>query len=206
MIYLHGFASGPTSKKATWFRERFAAEGVSLAVPDLAEGNFEGLTLEGQLAVVERVADGRTVSLIGSSMGGYLAALYAARYPETVERLVLMAPAFCFAQLWAEMLGPEKVAEWERTGRLPVFHYAENREAYTGWQLMEDARRQPAYPEFRQPALILHGRNDTVVPVALSERLAAEWENVRLEVLDSDHELVDVFEQVWKMSRDFLRS
>ena len=75
-IYLHGFASGPASKKARFFEERFAELGMGLEVPDLAEGNFTGLTMSGQLAVVERMAAGEPVSLIGSSMGGYLAALY----------------------------------------------------------------------------------------------------------------------------------
>ena len=81
-VYLHGFASGPSSQKARFFRDRFAELGIGLEVPDLAEGKFEQLTISGQLAVMERVARDEPASFIGSSMGGYLAALYAARHAE----------------------------------------------------------------------------------------------------------------------------
>ncbi len=71
VIYLHGFASGPGSRKAQLFLRRFAERGVSLEIPDLAAGDFEHLTISGQLAVIETVARGEAVSLMGSSLGGY---------------------------------------------------------------------------------------------------------------------------------------
>jgi predicted esterase YcpF (UPF0227 family) len=64
-LYLHGFASGPASSKAAFFRDRIP----SLEVPDLAAGDFEHLTVTSQLDVIERVAAGDPVSLIGSSLG-----------------------------------------------------------------------------------------------------------------------------------------
>src|SRR5580698_8080809 len=108
LIYLHGFASGPQSGKAQYFRCRFAELGTEMHIPDLNEGAFESLTLSRQLRVIESIAHGDDVRLIGSSMGGYLAALYAARHPE-VTQLVLLAPAFDFARRWRNMLGAEKV-------------------------------------------------------------------------------------------------
>ncbi len=39
-------------------------------------------------------------------MGGYLAALYAALHPE-VQSLILMAPAFSFAQTWGKRIGED---------------------------------------------------------------------------------------------------
>ena len=93
IVYLHGFASSPKSRKAQFFGRHLEGLGYAVEIPDLAEGDFEHLTLSGQLRVIERVAAGRAVTLIGSSMGGYLAGLYASRHPE-VERLVLLAPAF----------------------------------------------------------------------------------------------------------------
>src|SRR4051794_14055045 len=104
LIYLHGFASGPQSSKAQFFRRRFEEIGVKMRIPDLTEGDFERLTIGGQLRVIESLAQGEPVSLMGSSMGGYLAALYAARHPE-VGRIVLLAPAFGFARRWPLRLG-----------------------------------------------------------------------------------------------------
>src|SRR5712691_11493090 len=96
-LYLHGFASGPGSQKAAFFRRKFLARGVELRIPDLSDGDFEGLTLTRQLAVIDREAASGSVSLIGSSLGGYLAALYAARHA-AVHKVVAMAPAFGFAR------------------------------------------------------------------------------------------------------------
>lgn len=203
VIYLHGFASGPGSKKAQYFRRCFSDAGVELLIPDLAEGDFEHLTITGQLAVVERLAAGRPVTLIGSSMGGYLAALYAARHPET-ERVVLLAPAFAFPTRWPESLGPEIMASWRKTGWMRLFHYGDGQERNLTYGLIEDGSRYEDFPAFTQPGLIFHGRNDTVVPSIASEHFAASRPNVRLQILDSDHELADVLPYLWNEMREFV--
>jgi len=193
ILYLHGFASGPGSSKARFFRDRLQAAGGDVDVLDLAQGDFEHLTITGQLAVVERAACGRPVSLIGSSMGGYLAALYAAGHPETA-RVVLLAPAFGFVRRWAERLGAEALEAWRRTGVIQVFHYADQCQRALSYGLLEDGARYPDYPEFGQPALIFHGAHDDVVPARYSQEFAAAHQKVHLEVLDSGHELLNVLD------------
>ena len=202
VIYLHGFASGPGSQKAQFFHRKFFESGVEIHLPDLAGGDFERITISRQLAVVERVAQGGPVRLIGSSLGGYLSALYAARHPE-VDRLVLLAPAFCFPTRWVGSLGPERVEEWKRTGKLPVYHYAERRERDLGYQMVEDGAQYEDYPDFHQPALILHGHQDPVVPSSLSERFVATHPNSRLCLLNSGHELTDALETLWRETATF---
>jgi uncharacterized protein len=203
VLYLHGFASGPRSTKALYFRRELEAAGLQVETPDLAAGDFEHLTLTGQLGVVERTARGEQVAVIGSSMGGYLAALYAARHPE-VTRLVLMAPAFAFARRWAHYLGPSQVAEWGSSGSMEVFHYGENRRCSLSYALMEDAARYEEFPDFAQPALIFHGEHDDVVPVEFSIEFAGAHPNVHLEVLNSGHELTDVLDHMAARVREFL--
>lgn len=193
VVYLHGFASGPASRKARYFRDLLTPRGFDVEIPDLAEGRFTELTITRQLDVVTRACRGEPVVLIGSSLGGYLAALHAARHPE-VERVVLLAPAFSFASNWAATLGEERMKEWQATGRLSVFHYADNAQHDLGWRFMLDARQYEETPDFRQPGLIFHGSQDEVVPVALSEQFAKEHENVTLRVLPSGHELTDALE------------
>lgn len=203
ILYLHGFASSPDSKKARIFKDTFRAAGLDIAVPNLADGGFRALTLSGQLGVIERAAEGRAVSLIGSSMGGYLAALYAARHPE-VERLVLLAPAFGFARLWAESLGAEQLAAWKRSGWMPVMNYAEGREEPLGWQLMEDAVQYEDEPAILQPCLIYHGAHDSVVPVQVSRAFARTRTCAELREVDSDHELMNVVDEMCMGAREFL--
>ena len=203
IIYLHGFASGSGSKKARFFQERLATLGVALEIPDLADGDVEHLTITRQLKVMDRVARSEPVSLIGSSMGGYLAALYAAMHPE-VEKLVLMAPAFSFITRWPKTLGQEKFDEWRRTGYLPFFHYGDGRERQLRYDLIEDGRFYEDYPNFHQPAVIFHGRNDTVVPPGYSITFSQQHANTTLHLLDSDHELLDVLDRIWAEVRPFL--
>jgi len=202
-VYLHGFASSPGSRKARFFEERFRELGIGLEIPDLAEGDFRNLTLTAQLKLVERLCGHEPVSLIGSSMGGYLAALYAARHPEA-ERVVLLAPAFSFASRWPETLGEQAMQEWKRTNTLRVFHYSEGRETELGYQLIEDAARYEAYPNVTQPTLIFQGRSDTIVPPEYAEQFAVRHPNASMRLLDSDHDLVNVLDEMWREAEAFL--
>lgn len=199
ILYLHGFASGPSSKKARFYADHIPGLEVLTLVP----GRFEDLTVSSQLAVVTEAARGERVSLMGSSLGGYLAALYAARHQE-VERLVLLAPAFEFNERWEERLGQEQLANWRESGKLSVFHYAENRQAALGWQFLEDARQYENYPAVRQPTLIIQGTQDTVVPPKYAEEYVRRHPHAELLLLDSDHELMNALEPTWPRVHDFL--
>jgi uncharacterized protein len=203
VVYLHGFASSPESRKAHFFSERLRQLGFAVTVPDLAEGDFERLTISGQLKVIEQAAGHNPTVLIGSSLGGYLAALYAARHPE-VDRLVLLAPAFDFYRLWMAQLGPEQVAAWREAGSIRVFHYGAAREVPLGHQFLDDASHFEPFPDFRQPAVIFHGNHDAVVPVISSSKFAEAHVNARLVRLESGHELTDVLDEIWRRSQKFL--
>src|SRR3989442_129215 len=124
VLYLHGFASGPQSSKGLFFQERFAALGIPVDLPDLSDGDFEHLTITHQLEVIDRRVQELTPALvIGSSLGGYLAALYAARHPGLFRHLVLLAPGFGFGRLWPQSLGEEQLRRWRERGWIEVYHY-----------------------------------------------------------------------------------
>lgn len=195
-VYFHGFASGPKSRKALFFKERLAAVNRTLETPDLAAGDFENLTIAGQLSVAERLLDGEPCTLIGSSLGGYLAALYASRHPET-QRLILLAPAFHFAQTWQAALGNEKLEEWRNTGARSFYHYGEGQMRPLAYRFVEESRAWDPAPAFPQPCHIFHGLQDTVVSPQLSRDYVAEHPHVQLTEVASDHELTGALEQIW---------
>ena len=203
VLYLHGFASSPASRKALFFSQKLRALDIPFEAPDLAQGNFEQLTITSQLRVLEDYAQGDPLLLIGSSLGGYLAALFAAAHPEIVK-LVLLAPAFHFHQLWIDQLGPEKLAAWRKNGAMPILHYGEARKMQIGYQIMEDPAQYPPFPDFSQPALLFHGTQDPVVPVQYSLAFAETRRNVALVTLPSGHELTDVMDLVWEQTLPFL--
>ena len=194
-LYAHGFASGPQSRKATMFREVLTTHGIDLLIPALDGGDFEHLTITGQLRIIEATLNGQPANLIGSSMGGYLAALYASTHPE-VGKLVLMAPAVGFAHRWSAKLPPGNPFE--------VYDYVEKRPRQVHYGLIEDALRYPAEPDFHQPALIFHGKADEVVPIDYSRVFVESHPNARLIEMDSDHELLNVLDQIATESTSFL--
>jgi uncharacterized protein len=202
-VYLHGFASSPGSSKARYFRDRFAELGIPLEIPQLDEGDFSKLTLTGQLRVIERTVRGESATLIGSSMGGYLAAWYASRHPE-IGRVVLMAPAFQFPDRWRERVSPEERAAWRQNGFVRIFHYGAGEERPLGYQFMEDLEGYENEPDLKQPALLFHGRHDAVVPIEVSRSYASRHPNVALQEFESGHELTDVLGRMWDLARAFL--
>lgn len=202
-VYLHGFASSPLSRKAQFFNQKLAGRGIPLEIPALEQDDFEHLTLSSQLALLTRLLQGSPATLIGSSMGGFLAALYASMHPE-VDRLVLLAPAFGFASRWVETFGEAQVTEWRTKGYAEIYHYATKSVRPLSADLLHDAPLHPEYPSCTQPTLIFHGRKDTVVPIQAAERWVAANPQAQLVPLDSDHELPNALEDIWYQTERFL--
>ena len=69
---------------------------------------------------------------------------------------------------------------------------------------MEDAAQYEDEPEFPQPALVIHGVRDKVVPVGISSAYAARHPGVKLILMESGHELTDVLEPMWAEVSGFL--
>lgn len=212
MLYLHGFASGPSSEKARFFRERLDARGVELAVPDLneGEGGFFGLTVSRALRRVESIlaeagVRERGAILVGSSLGGYLSALAASRNPD-IRGVILMAPAFDLPARWQHILGSEVIARWRQEGSLEVDHYATRSKERIGFGFYRDSLGHPPYPKVDCPGLILHGVNDAEVPVGVSRKLVSLSPSVRLVELESDHALTDVLDRIGEEADRFLAS
>ena len=204
LAYLHGFASGPGSTKAQFFKARFAERGAELLVPDLAP-DFTHMTIGSMLAIVDAILDDGPTVLFGSSLGGYMAALAAARRPDRVPALVLLAPAFDFAARWERSVGETAMAKWRRRGTAPIYHYGRDREEQLSIALLDDARTYPAEPDPSCPALVLHGQRDDAVPLAAAEAFAARRpERRRLVVYDAGHELTEVLGSLWAESTAFL--
>jgi uncharacterized protein len=201
-LYLHGFASGANSRKAQFFRERFAEQGQELLVPDFNVGGFSDFTITRQLQqAASYFSVDQPITLIGSSLGGWAALLLAQQYPQ-IEQLILLAPALGFPQPWLSSIGDDNLRYWQAEGSWPIYHYIERQEIPLFYNFLPDAQQYAAQEFTRQlPTLIFHGKNDEVVPIELSQHYASNHPEVTLHELDSDHGLGNVLPLIWsKMS------
>src|SRR6266516_2811694 len=225
IFYLHGFASSPGSTKVRYFSDRLREHGLTLACPDFNAPDFRTLTMTRMLDQLERdVAragdaplsrrseDGAKVEgakaevvLMGSSLGGTLAILAAARLTARVERLVLLAPAVMFAKPGHHLLPPERIDEWRRRGSLPFFHYAANEERELDFTFYEDSLRYDAFNAVvQQPMLNFQGLRDASVDHRTVEQFARSRPNVILSLLDDDHQLIASLPRMWNDIQPFL--
>lgn len=202
-IYLHGFASSPRSAKAKYLRDCFAKLQIDLKTPDLNQGNFSHLTITRQIRQVE--AELQLIlpaTLIGSSLGGLVAAWLGERQSQV--HLVLLAPAFQFLSHWLPQLAAEKLNQWPRSQSMMVYHYGEKRSLPLNYEFVVDAEQYQDEQLLRPiPTLILHGREDEVIPIQASRDFAAQRPWVQLIELDSNHALGNVLPEIWEAIQVF---
>lgn len=206
LVFLHGLASTRAGVKSDellrrageqdreFWRFDFRAHGES-------PGALEELTLTGLLADTRAVLEraGRSV-LIGSSLGGLVAAWAAARRPELVVGLVLVAPAFGFA---------------DRVGDLPAGRdYVLERDEGDVRLLASSVRDFLSYDEdrlaeeLRVPVRWVHGARDAVIPARVAERLFARLAEPDKElwiVPDGDHSLETALPWIWDRALELAR-
>jgi pimeloyl-ACP methyl ester carboxylesterase len=190
-LYLHGFASGPNSKKGLAFAAHLAARGIALERLDLRVPSLPHLRLSAMIETARAAigGPGERAIVLGSSLGGLTAARLAERDPR-VRALVLLAPALRLAERWRESLGADFEA-WRRTGWREVHDHTTGGTARVDFGFVEEAAALDAgLPDVRVPTLILHGISDDVVPIERSRELAAGRPHVRLIELPDGHELV----------------
>jgi len=84
MIFLHGLESNSKTYKASLIRKDF---------PELIVPDFTGALSE-RMAALYPILEGRTDwTIIGSSFGGLMGAIFTCEHPDQVRKLVLLAPA-----------------------------------------------------------------------------------------------------------------
>ncbi len=192
ILFITGFLSkrwGNKSKAlASWCQERgwgfccfdFRGWGDS----DGTWGEYRLLQwLEDADAVSKLVADGPPLTIVGNSLGGWLAWLVA-QEQQIVEELILIAPAFNMMDVRASQISAERRERWQATGSMPWDDDPMHRDAPIPWQWVEDSQvlweRRHIRPR-RVKTTILHGLQDTVI------RPEGSWAFVQ-QVLSQDPE------------------
>ena len=208
IFYLHGFASSARSSKATFFASKLRERGVELHTPDFNEPDFSTLTITRMVGQVGKAIESapEPVVLIGSSLGAFVAVQVALKHAAAVDRMVLLAPALDFGGNRMRSLGDAGLAEWQRTGRLDVFHYGYGRMVPVHYELYADARRHDCVDaSLAMPIQVFQGRRDDAVDPDVVERWSKARPNVELHMLDDDHQLTASVGLIWEEMKRFLQ-
>ena len=140
LIFLHGQDSNSQTYKAALLRGIY---------PDILVPDFVG-PLDERMRKLEPILGAKiNWTIIGSSFGGLMAALFALRRPEQVRKLILLAPALLPAEISLPLPAPINV-----------------------------------------PTIIIHGRQDSVVPYEAAKLLAEKiFLNLDYRLVEDDHRL-----------------
>ena len=140
IIFLHGLDSNSQTYKAAVIRAVY---------PDLITPDFIGFLDERMKQLYPILEDASNWTLIGSSFGGLMAALFSTRHPAQVRKQILLAPALMLPEFAEHLPAPIDV-----------------------------------------PTIIIHGRQDTVVPIEINKPLADKvFRNLDYRLVDDDHRL-----------------
>ena len=198
LVLLHGV----NDHAGTWFTVAPAlAQRFRVILPDLP-GHGESEPCDGALPLsmlVDRIAailPHEPFTLLGNSLGGWIATLYTLRHPDRVQTLILEAsggidrpfavPVLATNREEAEVIlravhGPKFVApEWvidallERARDSPMLRVTEAAEHFLDSRL----------GELRVPAHLIWGADDGVLPVAYAEELQRGIAGAQLHVLE----------------------
>ena len=159
IYYIHGYLSGPTGTKATLFKKTMHAIPITYQ-----NGNPKDLVIPDCLKRISTtIQNDPSVTLIGSSLGGFLAASTALTHPN-VTRVILLNPA---------IIPPQ--TNLRTITRMPM-------------RILQDMKDPRLFEEkIHAPITILRGTQDTVVPDDWVLTFA-QAQQATIKLLNDDHQ------------------
>jgi pimeloyl-ACP methyl ester carboxylesterase len=207
ILLVHGFASSSRSRKAGFFGPKFEAHpAVAFHAIDMnpTPPDFEYMTVTGQINRLRQYIldhELEPLRLIGSSLGGLVCLHYAHRFGG-VERLLLLAPA---TVLHPREDALEDVTRWKTAGTVPVYHYGFERELPLRYDFELDGLHYRESVPAATRTLIVHGRDDTAVPIQHSRSYARRYGDLtRLIEVNAGHDLNPHLPSIWQQAEEFL--
>lgn len=193
IIYLHELLH--THKTGEYYADYFASKGIAVYLFDFcggspdsrSDGAMTEMSVMTEACDVEAVysyavkwdfVDPDKIILLGSSQGGFAAAIAVTRNPEHYAGLIIMYPPLLIRDEVRELFGTKenvpktyKVQGWFTAGR-----------AYTldiwDYDIYEEMKK------YKKPVLIFHGNKDTTVDVSWSQKAEVAFPDAKLFVMD----------------------
>jgi putative redox protein len=172
VILCHGMDSNKTSEKLVFLSRELARRGVLALRFDFSyagesSGKFEEITYSGEVddlkAAYKFLKDrhGSKTALLGSSMGGTVALMFAAQEPEVAALVTVSAPLHP-ENFPGRILTAGQLWDWRRRG---FILYNGRRFNASLLEDLESINVEGCARKVACPVLVLHGDADSVVPV-----------------------------------------
>lgn len=183
VILCHGFLSNKDSRTNIRLTDLLIPKGLSTVRFDWfgmgeSGGRFADITVTACLAQLESLLHDiqqrgyQHVGLVGSSFGGLLAILAAAKHPELFA-VGLKCPVPDFPEMLELEFGKEGMTKWKETNTIPDVTGGKN-PLVLNFEFFQDCCRFKAYAQAEKiisPCLIVHGEKDELVPLHQIQRL-----------------------------------
>lgn len=201
ILFLHGLKSNMEGKKALYLHNLSKDLNVNfIRFDNYGHGNstgvFEEQTIGSWLKGCVELVRGLNLEnliIIGSSMGAWIALLYALK--QKIKSLILISPAIDFTEnlIW-DRLNAEQEKEMLKNGHIKYANDNCHDGYFISYNLIEEARKHLIFNkpsiDLDFPVYLLHGKKDRDVPYNISLHLAEliNSPNLTLKILNSsDH-------------------
>lgn len=217
IIGVHGFAGDKESSMLEKLAEACAPYGTALLCFDFpAHGsspvNEEMLTIENckqdlcaVLQYAEELYPKATKSIFATSFGGYITLLCSHKFP--MYPLVLRAPAVTMPKLLLENVLCTTQEQFKQVGTIKCGF---ERPIHLPYSFVEELQQQEDLNEkaLQQPALIIHGDRDDIVPIGDIRKFAALHHTISLQIISgADHRFKKTgeMEKILSFTKEFLK-
>lgn len=206
ILFITGFLSKRWGNKSKALAQWCEEKGWGFCCYDVrgfgdSEGTFTDYTLSDWIqdarAVVSTLTAGPPLTIVGNSLGGWIAWLMAQEYP-VVEKLVLIAPAFNMMGVRARSISDERQHAWHTAGWMSWDDEPAHRDFPLAWKWVDESEAywNTSFDRLRPVSTaILHGQQDSVIlPQGSSQfverlRSLAPSFPVELYLVPGDHRL-----------------
>eukprot|EP00210_Caulerpa_lentillifera_P002212 g2126.t1 len=180
--YVHGFGQTTDCVIGTELCKRLQPHGIHVEIIDAMNGltRFDCSVSSG-VAALEAIYKKRKkpFQLIGASMGGLISLIYTKKYPENVDRLILLNPVLNLESIWSSIIkmyhpkvpGEELMKKWKEEGQIMIKGIQMTNSETISYDYVVDSLTYPAFPLVDKPVLSLVGVQDFVIPLSYHQ----EW-------------------------------
>ena len=218
ILFITGFLSKRWGNKSKALAQWCQEKGWAFCCYDVrgfgdSEGQFTDYTLSDWIVdagtVMRSLEAGPPITIIGNSLGSWIAWLVAQEFP-IVEELILIAPAFNMMGERAKTIPDERLHAWHTAGWMPWDDDPLHKDWPLSWKWVEESEQYWAKTfDIARPVktTILHGQDDIVISPDGSRRFANELLRrdssfpLDLQLIPGDHRLsgpehLDLFQRL----------